>query len=78
MPDLVQIVEGNTLADFVRRIDPLVEHHSRSGIAIARQFAGAEASLNLKDFKALRDRYGLSYSTARKLVKVGNSDRIKS
>ena len=77
MANPVQIVEEKTLTDYIRRIDPLLECACRTGIAIAREFADAEASLNRKDFKALLDHYHFSYSTARKLVKVGGSDRIK-
>jgi hypothetical protein len=78
LTDLIQIIEEKSLADYIRRIDPLLERACHSGIAIAREFADADMSLNPKDFKALRRHYHLSYSTARKLVKVGKSDRIKS
>jgi hypothetical protein len=77
LTDVIQIIEEKTLADYIRRIDPLLECACRSGIAIARELADAEASLKRKDFKALREHYHISYSTARKLVKVGRSDRIK-
>src|SRR6478609_9678523 len=77
MSDLVQIVEEKTVGHYVGRITPLIANHCLSGLAIAREFADADDSLPPKEFRALAKHFHLSYSTARKLVSVGKSDRIK-
>ena len=77
MTDLTQIIEEKTVADYIRRLTPLIESHSRSALAIARELADAEASLSKRDYRALLAHFRLSYSTACKRVNVGRSDRIK-
>ena len=77
MTDLVQIFEEKTLDHYIERITRHIEGYRRSGLAIARDFADADDSLPVKEFRALAKYFHFSYSTARKLVKVGKSDRIK-
>jgi hypothetical protein len=76
-PDIFQVVEKNRVADFIDRLTPLVKEFCRSGIAIAREFAKAEAVLPPKQFGELCRHFHLSYSTGRKRANVGNSERIK-
>jgi hypothetical protein len=77
MVDLVLFVAEKTVADYIRRLTPLIESHSQSALAIARELADAEASLSKKDYRVVLAHFRLSYSTACKRVKVGRSDRIK-
>jgi len=78
LPDLVQFVAEKTVAHYIGRLTPLIKSHGRSALAIAREFAGAEASLSPKDFKVLRNRFRLGYAIACKLVQVGRSDRERA
>jgi hypothetical protein len=64
MASVIQIVEEKTVADYIGRLTPLIESHSRSALAIARELADAEASLSKKDYRALLAHFRLSYSTA--------------
>jgi hypothetical protein len=76
MPDIIQIAEGNSLPDFIERLEPLFQGWSRFGLEIACEIAKAEALLAPKEFRQLCRYFGIDYSTGRKLVNVGSSDWI--
>ena len=53
MVDLVQFVAEKTVAHYIGRLTPLIESHSCSALAIARELADAEASLSKKDYRVV-------------------------
>ncbi len=70
-------LDENSICEFKSPIATLIEKVCLTGLEIAREFAQAEKCLSKKDFRVLHAHFSLSYSTARKLVKVGDSQRIR-
>lgn len=67
-----------SLVEFERRILNHLRDATKPWFAIAIEFRDANSQLKLPAFKQLCAKVGQSYSTARKLIKVANCQRLQN